>query len=453
MNYDYDLLIIGAGSGGVRTARRAAAYGAKVAICEQNALGGTCVNAGCIPKKLLVYAAEFADHFADAEAYGWQLPAPLFHWQTLRDNVQTEIRRINKAYQDLLDNAGISVLHGQAQITAAHQLEIDGQTVTARFMVIATGAKALMPPIPGIEHGLSSDAMFQLTDLPKRLAIIGGGYIASEFAGVFARLGVAISVIAKSPRLLMGFDADCADFCGRQMQNNGIRLHLDAQATAIQKQADGSYAVQIGETQQVFADRVLVAAGRKANTTGLGLEALNLELNEQGFIKTDHRFATNIDGIFALGDVTGGLQLTPVAIAQGEALASHLFNDQPVDLNLDLAPTTVFANPPVAKVGLTEQQARDKGLNIAVFSKTFKSLKAQLTGKTATNYLKLLVDNDSDQIVGAHMTGQDAAEIMQGIAIAIQAGATKADVDRTIGIHPTAAEEFVSLRQADSAKS
>ncbi len=453
MQYDYDLLIIGAGSGGVRTARRAAEFGARVAICEQKALGGTCVNAGCIPKKLLVYAAEFADHFADATAYGWQLASPIFHWQTLRDNVQNEIHRINKAYQDLLDNAGISVLHGQAHITNAQQLEIDGQTVTARFIVIATGAKALMPPIPGIDHGLNSDAMFQLADLPKRLAIIGGGYIASEFAGLFARLGVAVTVIAKSPRLLMGFDADCADFCARQMQNNGIHLHLDAQATAIQKQADGSYAVQIGETQQVFADKVLVAAGRKANTAGLGLEALNLELDEQGFIKTDRRFATNIDGIFALGDVTGGLQLTPVAIAQGEALAAFLFNDQPVNLNLDLAPTTVFANPPVAKVGLTEQQARDNGRNIAVFSKTFKGLKAQLTGKSAANYLKLIVDKDSDRLIGAHMAGSDAAEIMQSIAIAVQAGATKADLDRTIGIHPTAAEEFVSLRQADSAKS
>lgn len=453
MNYDYDILIIGAGSGGVRTARRAAEAGAKVAICEQHSLGGTCVNAGCIPKKLLVYAAEFADNFAAAKAYGWQLTDPVFNWQTLRDNVQAEIARINTAYQTLLDNAGITLLRGQASIQAAHQVRIDGQTVSANYIVIATGAKALIPPIPGIEHAVDSDAMFQLADLPKRLVIIGGGYIASEFAGLFARLGVTVTIIAKSPRLLMGFDADCADFCGRQMQQNGIRLYLNAGAKAIQQQIDGSFAVQITDTQQVFADLVLVAAGRQANTAGLGLEALHLQLDKQGFIQADKSFATNIDDIFALGDVTGGLQLTPVAIAQGEALAASLFNDQPVALDLDLAPTTVFANPPVAKVGLTEQQARGKGLDIAVFSKTFKGLKAQLTDKAVTNYLKLIVDINSDRLIGAHMAGHDAAEIMQGIAVAIQAGATKADIDRTIGIHPTAAEEFVSLRQADSAKS
>lgn len=446
MQYDFDLLVIGAGSGGVRMARRAADYGVKVAICEQNALGGTCVNVGCIPKKLLVYAAEFADAFEDAKAYGWQLPAAQFHWQTLRENVQQEIQRINQAYQHLLTDAGITVLHGSARMVAAHKVELNGKTISARYIVIATGAKALMPPIDGIEYAVNSDAMFQLTTLPERLVIIGGGYIASEFAGIFQRLGSRVTVIAKSPRLLMGFDADCADFCARKMQQNGINLHVNSTAQSVQKQADGSYTVITDDQQQVFADLVLVAAGRKANIASLALESVNLQLDKQGFIIVDKQFATNIDSIYALGDVTGGMQLTPVAIAEAEALAGYLFDDQPGEINPDLVPTTVFANPPLAKVGLTEQQAREKGLDISVFSKTFKGLKTQLTGANAGNYLKLIVDKHTDKVLGAHLAGQDAGEIMQGIAIAMQAGAKKADFDRTIAIHPTAAEEFVSLR-------
>ncbi len=445
MQYDFDLLVIGAGSGGVRTARRAAESGAKVALCEQNALGGTCVNVGCIPKKLLVFAAEFADAFQNAKAYGWQFAPPEFHWQKLRDNVQQEIQRINKAYQDLLTDADIKLLRGTARIVAAHQIDINGKQVTAQSIIIATGAKALMPPITGIEHAVNSDAMFQLSVLPKRLAIIGGGYIASEFAGLFQRLGVSVTVIAKSPRLLMGFDADCAEFCAQQMQQNGIHLHLNCTAQAIEKKANGSYAVIFDEQQQIIADLVLVAAGREANTHGLGLEAVNIQLDQQGYISVDEHFTTNIENIFALGDVTGGMQLTPVAIAEGEALADYLIKDEYSKVNLDLAPTTVFANPPVAKVGLTEQKARDQGLDIAVFSKTFKDLKAQLTGVKAGNFLKLIVNTQDDRVIGAHMAGADAGEIMQGIAIALQAGATKADFDHTIGIHPTAAEEFVSL--------
>lgn len=451
MQYDYDLLVIGAGSGGISTARRAAENGAKVAICEQKALGGTCVNAGCIPKKLLVYAAEFADAFQDAKAYGWQFVPPEFHWQQLRDNVQQEIQRINKAYQDLLTDAGIQLLRGTARIVAAHQVDINGKQITVQSIVIATGAKSLMPPITGIEHAVNSDAMFLLSVLPKRLAIIGGGYIASEFAGIFQRLGVSVTVIAKSPRLLMGFDADCTDFCARQMQQNGIDLYLSSEAQAIQKQTDGSFTVIINEQQQVHADLVLVAAGRKANTDGLGLEALNMQLDQQGYIKVDQQFATNIEDIYALGDVTGGMQLTPVAIAQGQALAGYLFKDPSHEINLDLAPTTVFANPPVAKVGLTEQQAREQGFDIAIFSKTFKDLKAQLTGAKAGNLLKLIVNTQDDKVIGAHMVGTNAGEIMQGIAIAMQAGVKKADFDRTIAIHPTAAEEFVSLSDADPA--
>ncbi|MDX1573817.1 MAG: glutathione-disulfide reductase [Methylophaga sp.] len=451
MQYDYDLLVIGAGSGGISTARRAAEYGVKVAICEQNALGGTCVNAGCIPKKLLVYAAEFADAFHDAKGYGWQEVSPEFHWQALLDNVLTEIKRINNNYQDLLKEAGINLLRGAVRLVAAHQIEINGKSVTARNIVIATGAQAWMPPIDGIDYAVDSDTMFQLKALPRRLTIIGGGYIASEFAGLMQRLAVHVTVIAKSPRLLMGFDADCAEACALQMQKNGIDLHLNSEAQAIQKQADGSFAVIINEQQQVHADLVLVAAGRKANTQGLNLEGLNMQLDEQGYIHVDQQFATSIQGIYALGDVTGGMQLTPVAIAQGHALAGMLFKDRPSDINLDLAPTTVFANPPVAKVGLTEQQARDKGLDVAVFTKSFKGLKVLLTDKNNSNFLKLVVDRQTDRVIGAHMAGDDAGEIMQGIAIAMQAGAKKADFDRTIGIHPTAAEEFVSLRDTDSA--
>jgi len=446
MQYDYDLLVIGGGSGGVRTARRAAESGARVALCEQSALGGTCVNVGCIPKKLLVFASEFADAFQNAKAYGWQFAPPEFHWQQLRDNIQQEIQRINSAYQDLLTDAGIQLLRGTARIVAAHQIDINGKQVTAQSIVIATGAKSLMPPINGIEHAVNSDAMFQLSVLPKRLAIIGGGYIASEFAGLFQRLGVSVTVIAKSPRLLMGFDADCADFCAQQMQQNGIHLHLNCTAEAIQKQANGSYIVIFDEQQQIAADLVLVAAGREANTNGLGLEALNMEFDQQGYISVDQQFATNIEAIYALGDVTGGMQLTPVAIAQGEALAGYLTKKELSEINLDLAPTTVFANPPVAKVGLTEQKAREQSIDIAVFSKTFKGLKDQLTDAKAGNFLKLIVNTHDDKVIGAHMTGADAGEIMQGIAIAMQAGAKKADFDRTIAIHPTAAEEFVSLR-------
>ncbi|HET8806844.1 MAG TPA: glutathione-disulfide reductase [Methylophaga sp.] len=446
MQYDYDLLVIGAGSGGMSTARRAAEYGAKVAICEQNALGGTCVNAGCIPKKLLVYAAEFADAFKDAKHYGWLQTPSEFHWQTLRDNVQNEIQRINNNYQNLLKEAGINLLHGIARFMGDNQIEITGKPVSARYIVIATGAQALLPPINGIDYAVSSDAMFQLTALPKRLAIIGGGYIASEFAGLLQRLGVNVSVIAKSPRLLMGFDADCADFCARQMQQNGIDLYLSSEAQAIKKQTDGSFTVMIDEQQQVHADLVLVAAGRKANTQGLNLQGLNVRLDEQGYIKVDQQFATSVQGIYALGDVTGGMQLTPVAIAQGHALAGALFKDQSHKINLDLAPTTVFANPQVAKVGLTEQQAHDKGLSVAVFTKSFKGLKSLLTDRNNSSFLKLLVDRQTDRVIGAHMVGDEAGEIMQGIAIAMQAGAKKADFDRTIGIHPTAAEEFVSLR-------
>lgn len=453
MQYDYDLLVIGAGSGGVRAARRAAEYGANVAICEQTALGGTCVNAGCIPKKLLVYAAEFADAFAQAGAYGWQSSKPFFDWPTLRTNMQKEIQRINLAYQDLLDNADIAILQGKARLQDKHHIELNGRTYSARYILIATGARALLPPIPGIEHAIDSDAMFQLPTLPKSLAIIGGGYIASEFAGLMQRLGVSVTVIAKSPRLLMGFDEDCAIFCTEQMQKNGINVYVNHTAQAIQSQAHDHYAVIIAGSQQIIAEQVLVATGREANIDGLGLEAMAIEKNPQGFIKVDKHFATSIDSIFAIGDVTGGQQLTPAALAEGEALASYLFDHVAEVIPPALIPTTVFANPPVAKIGLTEQQAREKGLDIVVFSKTFTGLKSQLTGQPRGYLLKLIVDKANDRVLGAHMAGNDAAEIMQGIAIALQAGATKADFDRTIGIHPTAAEEFVSMRRSDSAKS
>ncbi|AFJ03210.1 Glutathione reductase [Methylophaga frappieri] len=450
---NYDLLVIGAGSAGVRAARLAAQAGAKVAIIEQQALGGTCVNYGCVPKKLLFYSAAYQTLLADSGQFGWKTASSTFHWQTLRESVTAAVEEIQQAYQNTLAKAGVTVLFGKAKLTASHTVQLNGQEIHAKQLLIATGASAFRPPIPGINDALTSDDMFCLEQLPQRLAIIGGGYIATEFAGLMQRFGVQITIIARSPRLLMGFDAECTEVCARQMRANGIDLRLSQDATAITRLADGSLQVTTETGQQIVADQVLVAAGRHANTEALGLDVCQLDLDDQGFIKTDSLGRTNQADIFALGDVTGGMQLTPMAIAQAEALIRHLFTPPAEPVDPDKVPTAVFSDPPIAQAGLTEAIAKSRGMTVKVYKKTFTGLRSRLSQRTAKNFIKLVVDSASDQVLGAQMTGPDASEIMQGLAIAIQAGATKADFDRTIAIHPTSAEEFTSLTEVDSEKS
>ncbi len=444
--YDYDLFVIGAGSGGVRAARMAAGFGARVAVAEDRYMGGTCVNVGCVPKKLYVYASEYAKSFSDARNFGWDSSKPAFNWPTLRDNKKTEISRLNAIYDRLLEGVNAEVIDGRARVVDAQTVAVGERQFTAEKILIATGGWPHIPPFPGSEYAITSNEIFDLEHFPERLVIVGGGYIAVEFAGIFNGLGSQVTQLYRGPLFLRGFDPDIRAHAAQEIAKTGVDLRFEVNVESIAQGPDG-LEIRLTDGSQIEADTVLYATGRKANLDGLGLENVQVELSEFGTVIVDDEFRTTEPSIFALGDVTGGMELTPVALAEGMSFARRQFGGLEYTVDYDFIPTAVFCQPNIGTVGFSEEEARAKFGHIRLFKSTFKPMKHTISGRDEQTFMKLVVDKASDRVVGVHMMGPDAGEIMQGIAIALRAGATKALFDTTIGIHPTAAEEFVTMRE------
>lgn len=447
MSFDFDLFVIGAGSGGVRAARFAAGFGARVGVAESRYLGGTCVNVGCVPKKLLVYGAHYHEDFEQAAGFGWSVEGAKFDWPTLIANKNREIHRLNGIYRNLLVNSGVTLLEGHARLCDAHTVEVDGQRFTAKHILLATGGWPQLPDIPGKEHAISSNEAFFLAQLPRRVLVVGGGYIAVEFASIFRGLGAQTTLLYRRDLFLRGFDRSVREHLRDELTKKGMDLQFNADIARIDKQADGTLAATLKDGRVLEADCVFYATGRRPMLDSLGLENVSVELDERGFIKVDETYRTSEPSIHALGDVIGKVQLTPVALAEGMALARHLFRPEeyrPVDYKL--IPTAVFSLPNIGTVGLTEDEARTAGHKVKVFESRFRPMKLTLTDCQERTLMKLVVDADTDKVLGCHMVGPEAGEILQGIAVALKAGATKRVFDETIGIHPTAAEEFVTLR-------
>ncbi|MDE0055762.1 MAG: glutathione-disulfide reductase [Gammaproteobacteria bacterium] len=445
--FDYDLFVIGAGSGGTRAARMSAALGARVAIAEERYLGGTCVNVGCIPKKLFVYGSHYAEDFEDGAAYGWTTSGESFQWPTLRDNKTREIERLNNVYQGLLEGPGAEIIRERAILSDTHTVSVGGEMVTAENILIATGSRPSVPPFPGDDLVITSDDAFYLETFPERVVIIGGGYIAVEFAGIFNGLGAATTLLYRGPLFLRGFDGGIREFVAQEMRAKGIGLRFDTQVASVESVA-GGLAVRTRAGDVLEADVVLCATGRGPNTAGLNLDGAGVEPGPSGEMRVDSRYRTSTPNIRAIGDVIGRVQLTPVAIAEGMCIAYNLFGGEDRQVEYDDIPTAIFCQPNIGTVGPTEERARERFPALKVFESAFRPLKHTLTGRDERTMMKLLVDGDSDRVVAAHMVGPEAGEIIQGLGVAIKAGATKADFDRTIGIHPTAAEEFVTMREA-----
>ncbi|MDO9318748.1 MAG: glutathione-disulfide reductase [Gammaproteobacteria bacterium] len=449
-DFDYDFFVIGGGSGGVRAGRIAAGLGARVGLAEERYLGGTCVNVGCIPKKLFSYASHYAQDFEDARGYGWELPGePRFHWPTLRDNKDREIQRLNAVYLRMLEGAGVVMHRQRALLLDKHTIALGDKTITAKEILVATGGWPAIPDIEGKEHSITSNELFSLTALPESILIVGGGYIAVEFAGILAGLKVSTTLVHRGPSLLRGFDAEIAGAFAVELQKYAT-LQLDTDVVKIHKLADGGLQVLLSNDVVLTVNAVMFATGRNPNTANLGLEALGIELGENGAIIVNDDFTTNVPNIHAVGDVIDRVALTPVALAEGQILAQRLFGKTDGGkrraMRYENIPTAVFSNPNIATVGLDEEGARQQYPNLAVYRSHFKALRHTLSGRHEKTFLKLLVDTNTDRVVGIHMLGADAGEIVQGLAVAINAGATKADFDATLGIHPTVAEEFVTMR-------
>jgi glutathione reductase (NADPH) len=448
--FDCDLFVVGGGSGGVRAARMAAQRGARVLLAEAAALGGTCVNVGCIPKKLYSHAAAFADDFGDAAGFGWDVPKPSFDWQRLKRNRAQEIARLNGVYEQLLHGAGVRLLRGWATLCDPHTVQVqvagEKQRWRARHILLAAGGTPSVPHFPGREHVLTSDQMFDLEPFPRRLVVVGGGYIACEFASIFRGLGAEVTQLYRGEQVLRGFDDDVRRFIAGEMRKHGVDLRLRSDVAAITR-AGGTLAVRLADGEVLAADSVLYATGRVPNVAGLGLEAVGLRQSAHGAVVVDDRFATSVPSIYAIGDLTARLQLTPVALAEAMVLVDHLFGSGQRGMSYELVPTAVFTHPAIGTVGLTEQQARERHGAVRIFRTEFRPLKHTLSGNAERTLMKLVVDAASDRVVGLHMVGADAGEIVQGFAVAMKAGATKAQFDATIGIHPTAAEEFVTMRE------
>ena len=447
--FDYDLFVIGAGSGGVRLSRMSAAHGARVAIAEESRVGGTCVIRGCIPKKLLVYASQYSEVFEDARGFGWQLDDPVFSWKTLLERKDREIDRLNGVYIKMLATSGVEVFHQRAVVTGPNSVELaDGKRVRARHIAIATGGWPVMPAVPGIEHALSSNEALELQRLPKRIAIVGGGYIAVEFAGIFNGLGAEVSLMYRGEQLLRGFDDDLRNAVAAGMRTKGIAVRTRTDVTAIER-ADGAgeLNLRLGDGSSMACDIVLYATGRNPNTTGLGLAEQGVGLAENGAVKVDAWSCTSVPSIHAIGDVTDRIALTPVAIREGAALATTLFGAGPMAADLENVPSAVFSHPEIATVGLTEAQAREQFDAVDIYKSDFRPLRHTLSERADRILIKLVVERASQRVVGVHMAGAEAAEIVQGMAIAVKIGATKAQFDSTIGIHPSTAEEFVTMRE------
>ncbi len=447
MSYDYDLFVIGAGSGGVRASRMAAGLGAKVAVCEDLYLGGTCVNVGCVPKKLFVYGSHFKEDFQAAAGFGWSVEKTSFDWPVLRDNKTKEIERLNGIYDTMLKNAGVKVVDGRGRIIDPHTVEVAGKQYSAERILIAVGGWPVIPAIEGGEHIISSNEAFYLEKFPKRVIIVGGGYIAVEFAGIFDGLGSETHLLYRGELFLRGFDKDIREFVAQEMTKKGVNLKFNTNVTAIAKQADGTLLVSLTDGSTLEVDCVMYATGRKPKTENIGLENTKVECNANGAIIVNDDYQTSEPSIYGLGDATDRVQLTPVALAEGMALVRNLYGaaNQKVDYNF--IATAVFSNPNIGTVGYSEEDAVAKYEKIAVYKADFKHMKHTLGGSDERTFMKLLVDQKTDRVIGCHMVGSDAGEIIQGIAIAIKAGATKNDFDTTIGVHPTAAEEFVTMRE------
>ena len=457
--FDFDLLVVGGGSGGVRAARMAAQRGARVALVEAGGtamLGGTCVNVGCIPKKLYSYAAHYHDAFEESHGFGWEGEAPKLNWATLKANRKKEISRLNGIYLQLLTNAGVKVINGFARLAGANSVEIDvaGEATphrcSARHILLATGGTPHVPHMTGREHVLTSNDMFDLDPFPKRLLVVGGGYIACEFASIFNGLGAQVTQLYRGEQVLRGFDDEVRHFIAAEMRKTGIDLRLNADVVAVHRTTDG-LVVSLGGGDTVTVDAVLYATGRIPLVNGLGLEALGVAQGAQGAIVVNDHYQTNVPSIYALGDVTARVQLTPVALGEAMVLVDHLFGPQAGkarrNMSYEFIPTAVFTHPNIGTVGHSEAQARQLFGKVTIFKSEFKALKHTLSGSTERTLMKLVIEDATDRVVGLHMVGPDAGEVVQGFAVAMKAGATKAIFDSTIGIHPTAAEEFVTMRE------
>lgn len=446
-DFDYDLFVIGAGSGGVRASRIAASHGARVAVAEEFRVGGTCVIRGCVPKKLLVYASHFAHSLHDAPTYGWTLQGQSFDWAALRDFVASDVDRLERAYISTLDSNKVEHFHERATVAGPNTVRLaSGREITARHILIAVGAWPVMPEFDGVEHCITSNEVFHLPDLPKRVVIQGAGYIALEFAGVFNALGSQVTVVNRSDKILRGYDHDLTDRLLPILQARGIEFGFNRPIRKVEKAADGSLLVHAGEGEPIAADVVLVATGRRPKTAGLGLENAGIELGANGEIPVDEYNATSCPSIHAVGDVTDRVQLTPVAIREGHAFADTVFGNMPRRVAYDHIPSAVFTQPPIAAVGLTEHEARAQFSDVKVFKSDFRPMQNMFSATAERGYYKLVVDGQSDRVLGIHMLGPDAPEILQAAAIAVKAGLTKAQFDETVALHPSMAEELVLMR-------
>jgi len=446
--FDYDLFVIGAGSGGVRAARMAAATGARVAIAEARHFGGTCVNVGCVPKKLFVYASQYSEAFEDCRGYGWQLTGDInFDWDTLRRNKDLEIKRLNGIYWSLLEKAGVSIYEGRATVSGPHEVTLHGATHSARYILVATGGEPFVPHLPGAEWIKNSDDFFYLDRLPSEAIVVGGGYIAVEFAGILNGLGVNTRLLYRGDLILRGFDRNVREFVSEEMEKKGIGILTGVDVVAVRRVSDGQYAVELSTGDELRTGLVLYATGRKPLVHGIGLESLGIKLNAAGEIEVNEFYQSNIPSIYALGDITPGPKLTPVALAEAMTLVRQLFQGSTSKLDYEFIPTAVFCQPNIGTVGMTEEEAQATLPSVRVYETNFRAMKHTISGRQERSYMKVIVDDSNDRVVGVHVVGPDAGEMIQGFAVALRAGATKEIFDTTIGIHPTAAEELVTLRE------
>jgi len=443
--YDFDLVTLGAGSGGVRASRLAAQLGVRVAVAEESRVGGTCVMRGCVPKKLLVYGAHFAEDFTDAEGFGWSVGDVSFDWARLIAAKNAELNRLETVYKRILRDNGVTQLEGRGVVVDPHTVEVAGSRYTAERILVATGGRPSLPDVPGIQYAITSNEALDLMQLPARMVIVGAGYIAVEFAGIFNALGVQVTQVLRGATVLRGFDQDVRVALHEAMTARGIHLMCETSVKSIEK-VQGGYSVRLSGDETIETDLVMYATGRRPNTDGLGLEEAGVTLSPGGAVLVDELSKTSVDSIYAIGDVTDRMNLTPVALGEARALVNTLYLGKPTAMDYADIPTAVFSAPPIGTVGLTEAQAREKGICIDVYLSRFKPMRNTLSGRDERTVMKLIVDRKSDRVLGLHMLGPDAGEIVQGFAVALKCGATKAQFDATIGIHPTAAEELVTMR-------
>ncbi len=445
--YEYDLFVIGAGSGGVRASRMSSSLGAKVAIAEDLHLGGTCVNVGCVPKKLMVYASHYHEDFDEAAGFGWTVGPRAHNWAKLIDAKNKEIARLNGIYGTLLQNAGVELFNGRATVTGPHEVEVNGRRITAERILVAVGGWPSVPDIPGKEHVITSNEFFYLDDLPKRVIVVGGGYIAVELAGIFNGLGASVTQLYRGSLFLRGFDEDIRHFVAGEVRKKGVDLQFEKNIASVEKKADGSLAATLEDGSVMEADTILYATGRSPKTRNLGLEEAGVKLTKSGAIIVNDDYQTSVPSIYALGDVIDRVALTPVAIGEGMVFAHNTYGKGGRKMSYRDIPTAVFSQPPIGTVGLTEDQARKEYGEVDIYRSEFRPMKHTMSGSDERSLMKLIVDRASDRVVGLHMVGPEAGEITQGFGVAMKAGATKADFDATVGIHPTSAEEFVTMRE------